>query len=142
MHILFTDCLYYLPVHCHSCCFYIQLHGGIREITSMPVYIFCFILCFILLTRRRSIRLLYTTFVIAIQRSLYLNLSHSAVSTQVSFHLLCQFFFTSNPTSSISSNHISSSNFLLNFASYFSSNLFIFAFSPLYKYYMAFPFTS
>ena len=68
MYILFTDCLYYLPVHCHSCCFYIQLHGGIREITSMPVYIFCFILCFILLTRRRSIRLLYTTFVIAIQR--------------------------------------------------------------------------
>ena len=26
-----------------------QYHGGIREINSMPIYIFCFILCSILL---------------------------------------------------------------------------------------------
>ena len=36
-HILFVGCLYYVLVHFHSCCFYIQYHGGIREITSMPV---------------------------------------------------------------------------------------------------------
>ena len=36
-HILFTGCLYYLSVHCHSLCFYIQYHGGVTEITSMPV---------------------------------------------------------------------------------------------------------
>ena len=34
---LFKGCLYYLSVHFHSCCFYIQYHGGIREITSMTV---------------------------------------------------------------------------------------------------------
>ena len=28
-YILFIDCLYYLSVHCYSCCFYIQYHGGI-----------------------------------------------------------------------------------------------------------------
>ena len=43
--------LYYLSVHCHSCYFYIQYYGGIRAIASMPVQIFCFILCSILLTR-------------------------------------------------------------------------------------------
>ena len=35
--ILFIGCLHYLPVHFHSCCFYIQYHGGVREITSMPL---------------------------------------------------------------------------------------------------------
>ena len=40
-----------LIYNCHSCYFYIQYYGGIREIASMPVQIFCFILCSILLTR-------------------------------------------------------------------------------------------
>ena len=34
--ILFIGCLHYLPVHFYSC-FYIQYHGGIREITSMSL---------------------------------------------------------------------------------------------------------
>ena len=65
--ILFTVCLYYSSVHCHSCCFYIQYYGGIRDIISMPV---CFILCSILLTewRNRNIRFFYTTFVLTIQK--------------------------------------------------------------------------
>ena len=49
----------YLSVYIHSCCFYIQYHRGIREISSMPVQIFCFILNFIILTRWRNIRSLY-----------------------------------------------------------------------------------
>ena len=36
-YILFIVCLYCLSVHFHSCCFYIQYHGGIREINSMLV---------------------------------------------------------------------------------------------------------
>ena len=44
---LFIGCLYYLPVHCHSCCFYIQNHGDIREMTSMPVYKY-FVLYYVL----------------------------------------------------------------------------------------------
>ena len=28
-YILFIGYLYYLSVHCHSCCFYIQYHGDI-----------------------------------------------------------------------------------------------------------------
>ena len=67
-YILFIGYLYYLSVHCHSCCFYIQHHGSIREITSTPVYIFCSILCSMLLTRWRNIRLFYTTFVLTIQK--------------------------------------------------------------------------
>ena len=35
-YLLFVGCLYYLSAHFHSYCFYIQYHGGIREITSMP----------------------------------------------------------------------------------------------------------
>ena len=53
----------YFSVHFHSCCFYIQYHRGIREITSMPVKVFCFIL-----TRCRNIRFFYTTFVLIIQK--------------------------------------------------------------------------
>ena len=49
-YILFIGCLYYFSVHFHAYCFYIQCHGGLREITSMPVLIFCFELCSILLT--------------------------------------------------------------------------------------------
>ena len=45
--------------------FYIQHHGGITEITLMPVYIFCFILCTLLLTRWRNIRFFYTSSVLA-----------------------------------------------------------------------------
>ena len=41
---LFICCLYYLSVHFHSCCFYIKYHGGIRDTTSVPVQIFCFVL--------------------------------------------------------------------------------------------------
>ena len=62
IYILFIDCLYYLSVHFHSCCFYNQYHGCIREITSMPVSIFCFTLCSILLTWWRNIRLFYTSY--------------------------------------------------------------------------------
>ena len=36
-YIFFIGCLYYLSLHFHSCCFYIQSPGGIRMITSMPV---------------------------------------------------------------------------------------------------------
>ena len=36
-YVLFIGCLYYLLVHFHSCCFYIQCHGGIRETTFMQV---------------------------------------------------------------------------------------------------------
>ena len=53
--------MYYLSVRCQSCCFYIQYYGGIRDITSMPVQIFCFILCSILLTQWRNTRLFYST---------------------------------------------------------------------------------
>ena len=67
-YILFIDCLYYLSVDCHSCCLYIQHHGGITEITSTPVQIFCSVLCSILLTQRRNIRLFYTTFFPTIQK--------------------------------------------------------------------------
>ena len=47
--ISFIGCLYHLSVHLYSFCFYIQYHGGLREINSMAIYIFCFILCSILL---------------------------------------------------------------------------------------------
>ena len=47
----FIRYLYYLSVRCQSCCFYIQYYGGIRDITSMPVQILCFVLCSILLTQ-------------------------------------------------------------------------------------------
>ena len=60
--ILFVGCLYYLSLHCHSCCFYTKYHGGIREITSMPVYIYIHV------TRWRNIRLFYNTFVLAMQK--------------------------------------------------------------------------
>ena len=42
----------------HSCCFYIQYHKSVQT--------FCFILCSILLTRQRNIRLFYITFVLTI----------------------------------------------------------------------------
>ena len=67
-YILFIGCLYYLSVHFHSCYFYIQNHRGIRDITSMPVQIFCFKLCSILKTWWRNIRLFYTAFVLTIQK--------------------------------------------------------------------------
>ena len=57
---------YYLSVHCHFCCFYIQYHGRIREINFMPI--FCFIIFSVLLTRWRNIKLHYTTFVLAKQK--------------------------------------------------------------------------
>ena len=66
--ILFIDSLYYLSVLFHSCCFYIQHHGGRKEITSMPAYTFCSTLHSILLTRWRNIRLFYTTFTLTIQK--------------------------------------------------------------------------
>ena len=50
-YILFIGCLNYLSVHFHSCCFFIQYHGGIRELTFIPVWTYRFILCSILLTR-------------------------------------------------------------------------------------------
>ena len=43
-YILFIGYLHYLSVHFHSCYFHIQYHGGIREITSMPVQIFYYII--------------------------------------------------------------------------------------------------
>ena len=52
-YVLFIGCLYYLSVHCHSCCLYIQHHGGIREITSTPVQIFCFIMFYIINTMKK-----------------------------------------------------------------------------------------
>ena len=61
-------CVYYLSAHFHSCCFYVQHHGAIRENTSMPVWIFCFKLFFILLTWWSNIKLFYTTFVLTIQK--------------------------------------------------------------------------
>ena len=48
--------------------FYIQYHRCIREITSRPVCIFCFILCSILLIQWRNIRRLYATFVLKIHK--------------------------------------------------------------------------
>ena len=62
------NCLYYLLAHFHSCCFYIQYHGGMREINPMPVLIFYFILGCTLLTRWRNIRLSYTMFLLKIQK--------------------------------------------------------------------------
>ena len=47
--------------------FYIQYHEVIWEITSMPVQIFYFILCSLLLTQWRNIRLFYTIFAVATQ---------------------------------------------------------------------------
>ena len=64
-YVLFIGCLYYLSVHFHSCCFHILYHGGIREITFIPVWTHRFILCSILLTRWRN---LYTKFVLKIQK--------------------------------------------------------------------------
>ena len=49
-YILFIGRLYYLSVLFHSCSFYNQYRGSIREIASMLLYIFCFKLCSILLT--------------------------------------------------------------------------------------------
>ena len=66
--VLVQVCLYYLSVHYHSCCFYIQHHGRIREITFMPVYLFCFKLCSVLLTCWRNIRLFYTAFILMVQK--------------------------------------------------------------------------
>ena len=48
-----------LSIHCYSFCFYIQYHGGIKDITTMSVKTFCFILCSVLLTSWRNIRLLH-----------------------------------------------------------------------------------
>ena len=66
-------CLYYLSVH--YCCFYIQYHGGIREIASITLHIFSFTLCSVFLTRWRNIRPFYITFVLTIQKGPDLNLS-------------------------------------------------------------------
>ena len=54
-------CLHY------SYSFYMQYHGGIREITSMPVLTFYFMLCSILLIGRKT-RFFFTTFVFMIQK--------------------------------------------------------------------------
>ena len=67
-YILFIGCLYYLSLHFHSWCFYIQYHRGIGEITSMLKKIFCFNLCSILSTWWRNIRLFYNVFVLTIQK--------------------------------------------------------------------------
>ena len=40
-YILFIGCLYYLSVHFHSCCFYTQYHGGIREIALLRKNLLC-----------------------------------------------------------------------------------------------------
>ena len=66
---LFVLAVIYLSVHFHACCLYIQYRGGIREITSMSVSIFCFIcvMLFILSTRCKNIRLFYTTFALTMQ---------------------------------------------------------------------------
>ena len=59
---------YHLSVHFHSCCFYMEYCWAIREITTMPVYIFCFILFSKILTPWRNIRIFYTTSVLTIQK--------------------------------------------------------------------------
>ena len=59
--ILFMGCFYYLSVHFHLCCFYIQYLRGIKEI-------FCFKLCSILSTWWRNIRLFHTAFVFTPQK--------------------------------------------------------------------------
>ena len=52
-----------------------QYHRGLRDIASMAVEIFCFILCSILLTQWIKIRLIFTTFVLMIQKGPDLNLA-------------------------------------------------------------------
>ena len=42
----FICCLYYLSVHCHSCCFYIQYHRGIERLP--PCQYRYFVLCHVL----------------------------------------------------------------------------------------------
>ena len=74
VYILFIGCLYYLSAQFHSCCFYIQYHRSVREITTIPVKIFCFILCSILFTRWRNTPL-HTMFVLAIKKGPDLNLA-------------------------------------------------------------------
>ena len=81
----------FLPCTLQSC-FYIQYHWGIREITSVPVKIICFILCYILLTRWRNIKLFNTIFALTIQKSPDLNLTFFLINVDLKVHLLSGFF--------------------------------------------------
>ena len=37
VYFIFKLFIFFLSVHFHSCCFYVQYHGDIREISSIPV---------------------------------------------------------------------------------------------------------
>ena len=54
-YVLFIGCLHYLSVHCHSCYFYIQHHGGIRVIASMPIKILFYITFYIINTMKKHL---------------------------------------------------------------------------------------
>ena len=47
-YILFISCLYYLLAHCHSCCFYKQYHGGMRDYLHANIDILLYIMFYII----------------------------------------------------------------------------------------------